>query len=78
MKEPFRLLIAVPSTDYMHAEFVRSLMKLTGYLQREGIRHETEPRRSPAALHDARLAKRSRESAHIARVRTHALGHLLR
>ena len=42
MKEPFRLLIAVPSTDYMHAEFVRSLMKLTGHLQREGIRHETE------------------------------------
>ena len=42
MKEPFRLLIAVPCTDYMHAEFVRSLMKLTGHLQREGIRHETE------------------------------------
>ncbi len=42
MKEPFKLLIAVPSTDYMHAEFVRSLMKLTGHLQREGIRHDTE------------------------------------
>lgn len=42
MKEPFRLLIAVPTTDYMHAEFVRSLMKLTEHLQREGIRHETE------------------------------------
>ncbi len=42
MKTPFRLLIAVPCTDYMHADFVRSLVKLTGRLQREGIRHEVE------------------------------------
>lgn len=42
MKTPFRLLIAVPCTDYMHADFVRSLVNLTGRLQREGIRHEVE------------------------------------
>ena len=42
MRKPFRLLIAVPCTDYMHADFVRSLMKLTNHLNREGIRHETE------------------------------------
>ncbi len=42
MRKPFRLLIAVPCTDYMHADFVRSLVNLTGHLQREGIRHEVE------------------------------------
>lgn len=42
MRKPFRLLIAVPCTDYMHADFVQSLMKLTGHLQREGIRHKVE------------------------------------
>lgn len=41
MRKPFRLLIAVPCTDYIHAEFVKSLMKLTEHLQREGIHHET-------------------------------------
>ena len=42
MKKPFRLLIAVPCTDYMHADFVKSLMNLTGHLQREGIRFHVE------------------------------------
>ena len=42
MRKPFRLLIAVPSTDYMHADFVRSLVNLSGHLQREGIRHEVD------------------------------------
>ncbi len=42
MRKPFRLLIAVPSTDYMHADFVKSLMKLKQHLQREGINHEVE------------------------------------
>lgn len=42
MRKPFRLLIAVPSTDYMHADFVKSLMNLTGNLQREGISHRVE------------------------------------
>ena len=42
MKEPFRLLIAVPCTDYMHADFVKSLMALQAHLQREGISHRTE------------------------------------
>lgn len=38
MKEPFRLLIAIPTTDYMPAEFVKSLTNLITHLQREGIR----------------------------------------
>ena len=42
MRKPFRLLIAVPCTDYMHADFVKSLVNLTGRLQREGIRHTVE------------------------------------
>lgn len=42
MRKPFRLLIAVPCTDYMHADFVTSLVKLTQHLQREGIRHTVE------------------------------------
>lgn len=42
MRKPFRLLIAVPCTDYMHADFVRSLLKLQAHLSREGIRHEVE------------------------------------
>ena len=42
MKKPFRLLIAVPCMDYIHAEFVKSLMKLTGHLQRESIRFAVE------------------------------------
>lgn len=42
MKKPFKLLIAVPCMDYIHAEFVKSLMKLTGHLQREGVRFAVE------------------------------------
>lgn len=42
MRKPFRLLIAVPCTDYMHADFVKSLTELTNHLQREGINHEVE------------------------------------
>ena len=42
MRKPFKVLIAVPCTDYMHADFVTSLMKLTGHMQREGIRHTVE------------------------------------
>ena len=42
MKKPFKLLIAVPCTDYIHAEFVKSLMKMTGHLQREGVRFAVE------------------------------------
>lgn len=42
MRKPFRLLIAVPCMDYVHAEFLKSLLKLTQHLQREGIRFETE------------------------------------
>ena len=44
MRKPFRLLIGVPCTDFMHADFVRSLVNLTGHLQREGIRHQVEIR----------------------------------
>ena len=40
MRKPFKLLIAVPCTDYMHADFVTSLVKLTNHLNREGVRHE--------------------------------------
>ena len=42
MRKPFRLLIAVPTTDYMHADFVKSLVNLTSHLQREGISHHVE------------------------------------
>lgn len=42
MKKPFRLLIAVPCMDYIHADFVKSLMNLTGHLQRESIRFHVE------------------------------------
>ena len=42
MKKPFRLLIAVPSTGLMAADFVKSLVKLTEHLQREGIAHHVE------------------------------------
>lgn len=37
MKKPFRLLIAIPCMDYLHAEFVKSLVQLTTHLSREGI-----------------------------------------
>ena len=42
MKKPFRLLIAVPSTGLMAADFVKSLIQLTEHLQREGIAHHVE------------------------------------
>ena len=42
MRKPFRLLIAVPCTDYMHASFTESLLKLTVHLHREGIKHDVE------------------------------------
>ena len=37
-----RLLIAVPTTDYIHADFVRSLVKLQAELHRKNISHEVE------------------------------------
>ena len=42
MKKPFKLLIAVPCMDYMHVDFVQSLLKLCQHLQREGVRYNTE------------------------------------
>ena len=42
MKDPFSLLIAVPCTEYMHADFTRSLLNLTARLHRDGIRHEVD------------------------------------
>ena len=42
MKKPFRLLIAVPCMDYVHVDFMKSLIKLTTHLQREGIAHHVE------------------------------------
>ena len=42
MKKPFKLLIAVPCMDYMHVDFVQSLLKLCQHLQREGVRYHTE------------------------------------
>jgi len=42
MKKPFRLLIAVPCMDYVHADFLKSLVGLQGHLQREGINHQVE------------------------------------
>ena len=42
MKKPFSLLIAVPCMDYIHADFVKSLLNLTTHLQRQGIRFKVE------------------------------------
>ena len=42
MKKPFKLLIAVPCTDYMNADFVLSLIRLQAHLQHEGISHHVE------------------------------------
>lgn len=42
MRKPMRLLIAVPCTEYMHADFTVSLLKLTQHLQREGIAYHCE------------------------------------
>ena len=37
-----RLLIAVPTTDYIHADFVKSLVNLTAELNRKKIDHTVE------------------------------------
>lgn len=37
-----RLLIAVPTTDYIHADFMKSLAKLQAELGRKGIRYDVE------------------------------------
>ena len=37
-----RLLIAIPTTDYIHAEFVKSLVKLTEELSRQKIAYSVE------------------------------------
>ena len=37
-----RLLIAVPTTDYVHADFMRSLVDLTAELNRKKIDHKVE------------------------------------
>ena len=37
-----RLMIAVPTNDYVHADFVVSLTKLTAELTRKGIAHDVE------------------------------------
>ena len=42
MRKPFRLLIAVPCMDYVHVDFMKSLVGLTQHLQREGIAYHTE------------------------------------
>ena len=42
MRKPFKLLIAVPCTDYIHADFVKSLLALQAHLSREGIVHHVE------------------------------------
>lgn len=42
MKEPFKLLIAVPCMDYLHADFVKSLNALTMHLCREGVKFTVE------------------------------------
>ena len=42
MRKPFKLLIAVPCTDYMPADFVKSLMGMTQHLSREGIAYHVE------------------------------------
>ena len=35
-----KLLIAIPALDFMHPEFVKSLLALTARLSRDGIEHE--------------------------------------
>ena len=42
MKKPFKLLIAVPCMDYVHVDFMNSLLKLCQHLQHEGIIYHTE------------------------------------
>ena len=42
MKKPFKLMIAVPCMDYVHVDFMNSLLKLCQHLQREGIVFQTE------------------------------------
>ena len=42
MRKPFRLLIAVPCHDDVKADFMKSLVKMTNHLQREGIAYHVE------------------------------------
>ena len=42
MKKLFKLMIGVPCTDYMHADFVKSLINLNTQLIREGISCKVE------------------------------------
>lgn len=42
MQKPFKLLIAVPCMDYVHVDFMKSLVGLTQHLQREGIAYHLE------------------------------------
>ena len=42
MKKLFKLMIGVPCTDYMHADFVKSLVNLNTRLIREGISCKVE------------------------------------
>ena len=42
MKKPFKLLIAVPCMDYVHVDFMNSLLNLCQHLQHEGICYKAE------------------------------------
>ena len=42
MKKPFKVMIAVPCMDYVHVDFMNSLLKLCQHLQHEGIVYRTE------------------------------------
>lgn len=42
MQKPFKLLIAVPCMDYVHVDFMKSLVGLIQHLQREGIAYHLE------------------------------------
>ena len=37
-----KLMIAIPTTDYMHASFVQSLIRLTGWLMEKHVDHTVE------------------------------------
>ena len=37
-----KLMIAIPTTDYMHASFVQSLIRLTGWLMEKPVDHTVE------------------------------------
>ena len=42
MKKPFKLLIAVPCMDYVHVDFMNSLLNLCQHLQHEGTCYKAE------------------------------------